>query len=79
MKPIENFKVITQVVDLEFDKDIDFINSLNEGDNGVDTGMIDMSEMADDPEELMTNMSEAFDDMDDRRARVHGKKFSDFL
>lgn len=79
MKPIENFKVIAQIVDLEFDKDIDFINSLNEGDNGVDTGMIDMCEVADAPEDLMTDMAEAFNDSDDKRKRVHEKSFADFL
>ena len=79
MKPIENFKVIAQIVDLEFDKDIDFINMLNEGDNGVDTGMIDMCEIADAPEDLMTDIAEAFNDSDDKRKRVHEKSFADFL
>ena len=61
------------------DKDIDFINMLNEGDNGVDTGMIDMCEIADAPEDLMTDMAEAFNDSDDKRKRVHEKSFADFL
>lgn len=77
MKPIENFKVFSQLVD--FNEDNNFINSLNEGDNGIDSGIIDMSDISETPEDIMTNMAEAFDDREDVKRRVHEMSFADFL
>ena len=77
MKPIENFTVYSRLH--EFDENINFINALNEGDNGSDTNVIENPEIAEAPEDLMSDMAEAFNDTEDRRRRARNTDLKDLL
>lgn len=77
MKPIENFTVYSRLH--EFDENISFINALNEGDNGSDTNVIENPEIAEAPEDLMSDMAEAFNDTEDRRRRARNTDLKDLL
>lgn len=77
MKPIDNFQIFSHLV--EFNDDISFIRSLNEGDNGTDTNVIETAEIDDNSEALIMDISDAFNNEADRNKRLENKTFDELL
>lgn len=77
MKPIENFTIYSRLH--EFDENLSFISELNQGNNGVDTNIIENIELVEAPEDIISDMAEAFNDTEDQRRRVHDMDLKDLL
>lgn len=78
LKAVEGFNVVN--CETTFDEFTDYCNELNKGDNGVDTNVIENYDLSlQQPEELIQNAVEAFDNDEDIKRRVENKSFSELL